>query len=108
MSVFHPFETLAGYVCFDPTRTLAAVAPNTCYAPIFAVCAGAIRSGLDRCAVGICRISVATRYEEQRMALEEYRTPTKVKLAALWAATMFCYVYGDYLSPFASTRAIEM
>ena len=30
------------------------------------------------------------------MALEEYRAPTKVKLAALWASTMFCYVYGDY------------
>lgn len=31
------------------------------------------------------------------MVLEEYRAPTKVKLAALWASTMFCYAYGDYL-----------
>ncbi len=28
--------------------------------------------------------------------LEEYRAPTNVRLAALWASTMFCYVYGDY------------
>jgi len=28
--------------------------------------------------------------------LENYRTPAKVKLAALWASTMFCYIYGDY------------
>ncbi len=30
------------------------------------------------------------------MALQEYRAPTKIKLAALWASTMFCYAYGDY------------
>ena len=30
------------------------------------------------------------------MALEEYRVPTKLKLATLWAATMSCYGYGDY------------
>jgi hypothetical protein len=28
--------------------------------------------------------------------LEEYRAPAKLKLAALWASTMFCYIYGDY------------
>lgn len=30
------------------------------------------------------------------MKLENYRAPAKVKLAALWASTMFCYIYGDY------------
>lgn len=30
------------------------------------------------------------------MELEEYRAPAKLKLAALWASTMFCYIYGDY------------
>lgn len=28
--------------------------------------------------------------------LEDYQAPTKVRLAALWASTMFCYAYGDY------------
>ena len=29
---------------------------------------------------------------------EQYPIPTKLKLAALWASTMFFYVYGDYFS----------
>jgi hypothetical protein len=29
-------------------------------------------------------------------ALDDIRVPTKLKLSALWASTMFCYVYGDY------------
>ncbi len=29
-------------------------------------------------------------------ALEDVKIPVKVKLAALWASVMFCYVYGDY------------
>ncbi|WKE66990.1 DUF6326 family protein [Gallaecimonas kandeliae] len=29
-------------------------------------------------------------------ALEDIKVPVKIKLAALWASTMFCYVYGDY------------
>ncbi|CAN5488643.1 DUF6326 family protein [soil metagenome] len=28
--------------------------------------------------------------------LEDVRVPTRLKLSALWAATMFCYLYGDY------------
>lgn len=30
--------------------------------------------------------------------LEEFRTPTKVKLAAMWTSLMFLYVYGDYFN----------
>jgi hypothetical protein len=28
--------------------------------------------------------------------LEDVKVPVKIKLAALWASVMFCYVYGDY------------
>jgi hypothetical protein len=42
------------------------------------------------------------------VALEEYRAPTKVKLAALWASTMFCYVYGDYFGLFVTGTLTEM
>ena len=33
---------------------------------------------------------------EHRSALYEEQIPVKIKLAALWTAVMFCYVYGDY------------
>ena len=33
--------------------------------------------------------------EHQRF-LHEDQIPVKIKLAALWTAVMFCYVYGDY------------
>lgn len=33
-----------------------------------------------------------------RARLEEFRTPTKVKLAAMWTSLMFLYVYGDYFN----------
>lgn len=42
------------------------------------------------------------------MGLEEYRAPAKVRLAALWASTMFCYVYGDYLGMFAAGTLKQM
>jgi hypothetical protein len=29
-------------------------------------------------------------------ALVEAKVGVKLKLAALWAATMFCYIYGDF------------
>ena len=32
---------------------------------------------------------------EKRM-LEDYQINIKIKLSALWASVMFCYVYGDY------------
>lgn len=42
------------------------------------------------------------------MALEKYRAPTEVKLAALWASTMFCYAYGDYFGLFVKGTLAEM
>lgn len=29
-------------------------------------------------------------------ALEDVKIPLRIKLSALWASVMFCYVYGDY------------
>jgi hypothetical protein len=31
-----------------------------------------------------------------KAALEDWKVPVKLKLAALWASLMFCYIYGDY------------
>ncbi|MDG2539164.1 DUF6326 family protein [Dyella jiangningensis] len=28
--------------------------------------------------------------------LEDIKVPTRLKLSALWASLMFCYIYGDY------------
>ena len=42
------------------------------------------------------------------MALEEYRPPTEVKLAALWASTMFCYIYCDYFGLYIVGTVDEM
>lgn len=42
------------------------------------------------------------------MGLEEYRAPTKVKLAALWTSTMFCYVYGDYFGLYVTGTLADM
>lgn len=33
---------------------------------------------------------------KRRGNLQEEQIPVKIKLAALWTAVMFCYVYGDY------------
>ncbi len=40
--------------------------------------------------------------------LEEYRAPTKVRLAALWASTMFCYAYGDYFGLYVAGTLTDM
>ena len=42
------------------------------------------------------------------MALEDYRAPTKVKLAALWTSTMFCYAYGDYFGLYVTGTLADM
>lgn len=42
------------------------------------------------------------------MALEEYRAPTKIILAALWASTMFCYIYGDYFGLYVTDTLANM
>jgi hypothetical protein len=40
--------------------------------------------------------------------LEDYRAPTKLKLAALWTSTMLCYVYGDYFGLYVAGTLSEM
>ncbi|AOH85988.1 hypothetical protein AWL63_20540 [Sphingomonas panacis] len=42
------------------------------------------------------------------MVLEEYRAPAKLKLAALWASTMFCYIYGDYFGLYVAGTLADM
>ena len=39
-----------------------------------------------------------------RAALEDLKIHVRFKLSALWAAVMFCYIYGDYFSLFESGR----
>ncbi len=41
-------------------------------------------------------------------ALENRPVPIRIKLSALWAACMFCYVYGDYFGLFQAGRLSEM
>lgn len=40
--------------------------------------------------------------------LEEYRAPTKIRLAALWASTMLCYAYGDYFGLYVPGTLADM
>jgi hypothetical protein len=42
------------------------------------------------------------------LELEEYRAPVKIKLAALWASTMFCYIYGDYFGLYVPGTLMDM
>lgn len=40
--------------------------------------------------------------------LDDFRAPAKLKLSALWAATMFCYVYGDFFGLFRPGKLMAM
>lgn len=40
--------------------------------------------------------------------LETFVIPTPVRLGALWTATMFCYVYGDFFGLFLPGSLAEM
>jgi hypothetical protein len=40
--------------------------------------------------------------------LEEFKVHTKIKLAALWASVMSCYIYGDYFGLFLPGRLEAM
>lgn len=42
------------------------------------------------------------------MRLEDYKAPVKLKLAALWASLMFCYVYADFFGLFVAGRLADM
>jgi hypothetical protein len=55
-----------------------------------------------------CIIQSTHCKEGKRVALEDYRAPTRVKLSALWASTTFCYVYGDYFGLFIKGTLDEM
>ncbi len=35
---------------------------------------------------------------------DDFKVNTRIKLAALWAAVMFCYVYGDYFSLYVPNK----
>jgi hypothetical protein len=41
-------------------------------------------------------------------ALEEFRAPTKVKLALLWTSLMFLYIYNDYFSLYTPGTIADM
>ena len=40
--------------------------------------------------------------------LEDTRVPVRVRLAGLWTALMFCYVYGDYFGLYGKGKLQEM
>ncbi|MFN0158044.1 MAG: DUF6326 family protein [Bacteroidota bacterium] len=40
--------------------------------------------------------------------LEDVKVPVKLKLAALWTAVMFCYIYGDFFSLFQTGKLAGM
>jgi hypothetical protein len=39
---------------------------------------------------------------------EDYRVPVKLKLSALWAALMFCYIYADFFGLFRPGQLADM
>jgi hypothetical protein len=43
-----------------------------------------------------------------KATLEDSRIDTKTKLAALWAATTFCYIYGDYFELYVPGKLSSM
>lgn len=42
------------------------------------------------------------------MTLQRASVDIKIKLAALWAATMFCYLYGDYFELYVPGKLASM
>lgn len=40
--------------------------------------------------------------------LDEDKVPTRIKLAALWASAMFCYIYADYFGLFSPGQLASM
>lgn len=41
-------------------------------------------------------------------SLQDSKIDVKIKLAALWAATMFCYLYGDYFELYVPGKLSSM
>jgi len=44
----------------------------------------------------------------RKLQLEDASIPVKIKIAALWASVMFCYVYGDYFDLYTPGKLQEM
>ena len=44
----------------------------------------------------------------ERPALEDFKINVKLKLAGLWTAVMFCYIYADYFGLFVPGRLQHM
>jgi hypothetical protein len=40
--------------------------------------------------------------------LDDYKVHTRIKLAALWASVMFCYIYADYFGLFSPGQLASM
>lgn len=40
--------------------------------------------------------------------LRSFRAPTQLKLSALWASLMFCYVYGDYFGLYVPGKLADV
>lgn len=40
--------------------------------------------------------------------LDDFKVRTKIKLAALWASAMFCYIYADYFGLFSPGQLMTM
>jgi len=45
-------------------------------------------------------------FREARLA--PFQAPPPLRLSALWAATMFCYVYGDYFGLYVPGKLAEI
>jgi hypothetical protein len=46
--------------------------------------------------------------DKSSQTLEDFKVPVKLKISALWAAMMFCYVYGDYFGLFSPGTLMDM
>lgn len=46
--------------------------------------------------------------EKTRNALDDLKVNARIKISALWASTMFCYVYGDFFGLFKPGRLADM
>ncbi len=49
-----------------------------------------------------------SKLEPMRLALEESIVNIRIKLVALWAATMFFYIYGDYFALYVPGEASKL
>jgi len=48
----------------------------------------------EGCIRGELRIPM--NHRNDRMSLEDFKVPVKLKLSALWVSVVLCYIYGDY------------